>query len=84
MPDLKALGLAIMINPRYLSLAIMTDSTYLGMTNMSDLTNNKQRGQLCTLVVRREKRIKKNINNQSRATIQLLFIYIRHTMSKRA
>jgi hypothetical protein len=32
----------------------------LGMTTMLDLKNNKQRGQLCTLVVRREKRNKKH------------------------
>jgi hypothetical protein len=30
------------------------------MANMPDFTNNKQRGQLCTLVVRREKRKKKH------------------------
>jgi hypothetical protein len=49
MPDPRALGLVTMLDPRYLS-----------MTNMSDLTNNKQRGQLCTLVLRREKRKKKH------------------------
>jgi hypothetical protein len=43
MPDPRALGLATMLDPRYLS-----------------MTNNKQRGQLCTLVLRREKRKKKH------------------------
>jgi len=47
-PDPSALGVAVMPDPRYLE-----------MTNMPDLTNNKQIGQLCTLVVRREKRKKK-------------------------
>jgi hypothetical protein len=49
MPDSSVLGLATMLDPRCLDMA-----------NMSDLTNNKQRGQLCTLVVRREKRKKKH------------------------
>jgi hypothetical protein len=43
----------------------------------------QKRGQLCILVVRREKR-KKNTNNRSPAAIQLLFVYTRHTMGKRA
>jgi hypothetical protein len=37
----------------------LPDPRRVGMTNMSDLINNKQRGQLCTLVVMREKRKKK-------------------------
>jgi len=54
------LGLAAMPDPRALSLATMLDPRYLSMTNMSNLTNNKQKGQLCTLVLRREKRKKKH------------------------
>ena len=49
LPDPSRLGLATTPNLRYMS-----------MINMSYLTNNKQRGQLCTLVVRREKRKKKH------------------------
>jgi len=71
-PDLNTLGVAAIPDPRYVR-----------MTNMHDLTNNKQRGQLCTLVLRREKR-KKNTNNQSLVTIQPLFVYTCHTMWKRA
>jgi hypothetical protein len=37
----------------------LPDPRRVGMTNMSDLINNKQRGQLCILVVMREKRKKK-------------------------
>jgi hypothetical protein len=37
----------------------MPDPSTLNMENISNLTNNKQRGQLSTLVVRREKRKKK-------------------------
>jgi hypothetical protein len=48
-----------MSNPNALELETMLDLRYVEMTNMSDLTNNKQRGQLCTLVVRKEKRKKK-------------------------
>jgi hypothetical protein len=48
--------------PRRLNLAAMPNPRYVGMTNMPDLINNKQIGQLCTLVVRREK-TKKNANN---------------------
>jgi hypothetical protein len=43
-----------------LGLATMPDPGYLVMANMPDFTNNKQREQLCTLVVRREKRKKKH------------------------
>jgi len=39
---------------------IFFDPGYLVMANMPDFTNNKQIGQLCTLVVRREKRKKKH------------------------
>jgi len=42
-----------------LGLADMLDLSALGMESMSNLTNNKQIGQLSTLVVRREKRKKK-------------------------
>jgi hypothetical protein len=41
--------------PKRLNLAAMPNPRYVGMTNMPDLINNKQIGQLCTLVVRREK-----------------------------
>jgi hypothetical protein len=37
----------------------MLDPRYVRIKNMSDLTNNKQRGQLCILIVKREKRKKK-------------------------
>jgi len=62
-PDLSTLGVIAIPDPRYVR-----------MTNMHNLTNNKQRGQLCTLVLRREKR-KKNTNNQSLTIIQPLFVY---------
>jgi len=59
MPDPRCVGLAIMPDPRCVGLAIMPDPRYVEMTNMFDLTNNKQRGQLCNLVLKREKRKKK-------------------------
>jgi penicillin V acylase-like amidase (Ntn superfamily) len=49
MPDPSAMGLIVVPDPRYLD-----------MTNMPDFTNNKQIGQLYTLVSRREKRKKKH------------------------
>jgi hypothetical protein len=49
-----------MLDPIILGLAAMSDPRYLGMTNMPDLRNNKQKGQLYTLVVRREKRKNKH------------------------
>jgi hypothetical protein len=72
MPNLRCVDLATMIDPRY-----------LGMTNMFDLITNKQREQLCILVVRRE-RDKKNTNNLSLVAIQPLSLYMCHTMWKRA
>jgi hypothetical protein len=57
--DLSDLGLPSMLDPRCVSLVTMSDPIYLSMTNMSNLTNNKQREQLCTLVVTREKIKKK-------------------------
>jgi hypothetical protein len=37
----------------------MLDPRYVIIENMPNLTNNKQRGQLYTLIVRKEKRKKK-------------------------
>jgi hypothetical protein len=54
----------------------------LGLANMSDLTNNKQKGQLYTLVVKRERKKEKNTNNQSLAAIQPLYVHTRHNMGK--
>jgi len=54
------MSLTIMLDPIILGLAAMSDPRYLGMTNMPDLRNNKQKGQLYTLVVRREKRKNKH------------------------
>jgi hypothetical protein len=53
----------MVVRPRLLSLATMSDPGYLVMVNKPDFTNNKQRVQLCTLVVRREKKKRKNTNN---------------------
>jgi hypothetical protein len=49
-----------MPNPRCVGLTTMRDPRYLDMINMSDLTNNKQRGQMCIVVVRIEKRKEKH------------------------
>jgi hypothetical protein len=38
----------------------MLDPRYVIIENMPNLTNNKQRGQLYTLIVRKEKRKKKH------------------------
>jgi len=59
MPDPRCVGLAWEPDPSALGLATMPDPRYVEMTNMFDLTNNKQREQLCNLVLKREKRKKK-------------------------
>jgi len=69
--------------PKHVDLTTMPYPSALGMATMLDLKNNKQRGQLCTLVVRREKKIK-NTNNRSSTTIQPLSIYTRHIIWNRA
>jgi hypothetical protein len=56
----QAFGSGMVGRPMLLGLATMPDPGYLVMTNMPDFTNNKQKGQLCTSVVRREKRKKKH------------------------
>jgi len=58
-----------MPDPRCVGLEITPDLRYWSMVNISDLTNNKQRGQLCIIVVRREKK-RKSANNQSPKAIQ--------------
>jgi hypothetical protein len=56
----QAFGSGMVGRPMLLGLATMPDPGYLVMTNMPDFTNNKQKGQLCISVVRREKRKKKH------------------------
>jgi len=76
------LGLAAMLDPRALGLATILDPRYLSMTNMSDLTNNKQKRQLCTLVLRREKGKKKHKQSIISGNHPLL-VYMRYIMWKR-
>jgi hypothetical protein len=66
----SALGLANHARPKVHGLS---DPRRMGMTNMSDLTNNKQRGQLCTLVVMREKRKKIQTINHWQQSNHYLF-----------
>ena len=61
------------------------DRSNLGLIVMPDLTNNKQKGQSYTLVVKRERRRRRrrNTNNRSMTAIQSLFVYTHHNMWKR-
>jgi len=54
----RRIDLAWLLGSSSLSLAVMPDPKHVKMTNMPDLINNKQRGQLCTLVIKRKKRKK--------------------------
>jgi len=55
----RHVGLAWLPSPRCLGLATILDPSFLDLTTMIDLTNNKQIGQICTLIFRREKGKKK-------------------------
>jgi hypothetical protein len=50
----------------------------LGLTSMFELTNNKQIGQLCTLVVRREKRKKKHKQSITNGNSTIICVHALH------
>jgi hypothetical protein len=59
-------------------LAAMLDRRYMGMTNMYDLTNNKQREQLCILIVKREKRKKKCKQSIIHSNPTIIYLHAPH------
>jgi hypothetical protein len=69
------LGLANHARPKVYGLP---NPRHVGMTNMSDLTNNKQRGQLCTLIVMREKRKKKCKQSIISSNQTIIYLHAQH------
>jgi hypothetical protein len=67
-----------MPDPMCVSLAVTPDLRYLSMVSMSDLTNNKQRGQLCIIVVRREKRKKKRTQSITKDNLTIICLHVPH------
>jgi len=65
-------------DPSRLSLATMPNLRYMGMINTSYLTNNKQRGQWCTLVVRREKIKKKHKQSITGGNPIIICLHVSH------
>jgi hypothetical protein len=95
MPDPRcvgqALGLTVTLDSRRLDLTVMPDLICLGLTAMSDFnvlrydkhdnsTNNRQRGQLCILVVRREKIKKKHKQLIIGGNPNIIYLHAQHHM----
>jgi hypothetical protein len=55
---------------------------YMGMANLSELANNKQRGQLCTLVVMRKKRKKKHKKSITNGNPIIICLHAPHHVKK--
>ena len=60
------------------SLHLDLNPRYLGITNILNLTNNKQRGQLCILVVRKDKRKKKHKQSINDDNLTIIGLHTPH------